>query len=144
MSGESSQVRDDSMLEEGEIRSPGIAAVANVLLEMNSNGDDNREIGNRNHKPMTDGADGAGQGVEGRLPTPMEQVQSAGGNWYTSSSCGQPTVIAGGTNCKHQCFIVGGFSKKFSRTRIGARSGAGSRKGSESQCIDAGFPLPEG
>ena len=59
MSGESSQIRDDSMLEEGEIRSPGTAAGANALLEMNANGDGNGDIGNRNHEPVTDEAEGA-------------------------------------------------------------------------------------
>ena len=71
MSGGSSQVRDDSTLEEGEIRSPGTAAAVDTLLEMNANEDGNGEVGNRNHEPVTDGADGAGQGVEGQVPASM-------------------------------------------------------------------------
>ena len=71
-------MRDDSTLEEGEISSSETAAVVGTLLEMNANEDGNGEIGNRNHEPVTDGADGAGQGVAGQVPASTALARGAG------------------------------------------------------------------
>ena len=71
-------MRDDSTLEEGEISSSETAAVVGTLLEMNANEDGNGEIGNRNHEPVTDGANGAGQGVAGQVPASTALAQGAG------------------------------------------------------------------
>ena len=111
MSGESSQVRDDSRLDEGEIRSPGTAAVASVLLEMNANEDGNGEIGNRNHEPVTDGADGAEQGVEGQVPASMVQAQGVG---VTMS----PPVVVG-----HRPLLSGVQTANIGLTSMGVSQG---------------------
>ena len=118
MSGGSSQVRDDSMLEEGEIHSPGTAAAASVLLEMNAIGDGNREMGNRNHEPVTDEANGAGQSVEGSIPTHMDLVQGVG-------VTGTPPVVMG-----HRPLLSARQTANIGSTSLGVSQG--SLQGSES------------
>ena len=78
MSEGSSASVDVSQLEEGEIRSPGTADIANTLLEMNANEGGNGDIGNRNHEPVTDGAEGAGQGDVGSSQSSQSQAQGTG------------------------------------------------------------------